>query len=205
MGYNLRTPGTPAGELRGMGFNSVNFKCHSTGHCCKDVICLPTPWDVIRISREIGADPAEFLDFITPDDISGVDKNDPTWLEVDGKKYMMALFRDKKGCHFLEPGTHRCSIYLSRPILCRLYPLRIQETKDGEFKGFTLHTNVGCPKNRDGVVEAAPLLALYRQDRQHHQDYDELVEVFNQRSYPGKKPEDFVAMFMGSQHVTANA
>ena len=167
-----------------MGFNSVNFKCHSTGHCCKDVICLPTPWDVIRISR---------------------DKNDPTWLEVDGKKYMMALFRDKKGCHFLEPGTHRCSIYLSRPILCRLYPLRIQETKDGEFKGFTLHTNVGCPKNRDGVVEAAPLLALYRQDRQHHQDYDELVEVFNQRSYPGKKPEDFVAMFMGSQHVTANA
>jgi len=34
-----------------MGRHTVNFTCHSTGHCCKDVICLPTPWDVICITR----------------------------------------------------------------------------------------------------------------------------------------------------------
>jgi Fe-S-cluster containining protein len=179
-----------------MGRFMVNFKCHSTGHCCKDVICLPTPWDVVRIVRETGTDPREFLEFITPDDISGVDLSDPTWLDVDGKKYMMALYRDLKGCFFLEPGTHRCGIYLSRPLLCRLYPMKLQETKDGEFKGFTLHGDVGCPKNRDGEMEAAPLYALYTEDQKHHLDYDQLVEVFNLRKYAGKKPEDFLRMFM---------
>lgn len=182
-----------------MGRNMVNFKCHSSGHCCKDVICLPTPWDVVRIHRETGADPRDFLIFITPDDISGVDKEDPAWLEVEGKKYMMALYRNSNGCYFLEEGTHRCSIYLSRPILCRLYPMKLLETRGGDFKGFTLHNNVGCPKNRDGVIDAAPLYALYLEDKEHHHDYDELVEVFNQRRYPGKKPQDFISMFMQLQ------
>lgn len=179
-----------------MGRFVVQFKCHSTGHCCKDVVCLPTPWDVIRIVRETGSNPSEFVEFITPEDIRGVDKDDPTWLDVNGEKYMMALFRDSKGCYFLEADTHYCSIYESRPLLCRLYPMKVLETKDGEFKGFGLHTDVGCPKNRDGEMDVEKLNAIYQEDRGHHDDYDELVEVFNQRNYPGKKPHDFLAMFM---------
>jgi len=176
----------------------VQFKCHSTGHCCKDVVCLPTPWDVVRIARETGEAPSDFLEFITPDEIRGVDKNDPTWLRVGDEKYMMALRRDRDGagCYFLEEGTHHCKIYLSRPILCRLYPMKLMETRDGQLKGFGLHADVGCPKNRDGEIPTAPLYALYLEDKEHHKDYDDLVEVFNQRDYPGKRPEDFVAMFM---------
>ena len=179
-----------------MGKFSVNFKCHSCGHCCTDVICLPTPWDVIRIFKEVGTDPKDFLEFNTPEEIEGVNKNDPTWLEVDDERYMMALRRGPMGCHFLNKRTKQCKIYDSRPLLCRLYPFKVQETRDGEYKGFTLHTDVGCPKYRDGIVETDHLYELYEDDSEHHETYDELVEAFNRKDYPNKQPEDFIKMFL---------
>ncbi len=179
-----------------MGRYTVNFRCHSCGHCCTDVICLPTPWDVIRMARETGKNPYRFLEFITPDDIDGVEKNDPTWLKVKNKRYMMALKRSAQGCHFLDKQTKRCTIYESRPLLCRLYPFKLEETRDGEFKGFSLHKDVGCPKNRDGVMDTEPLYEIYKEDAEHHEDYDALVAAFNGRDYPGKKPEDFIATFI---------
>jgi Fe-S-cluster containining protein len=179
-----------------MGRYTVQFKCHSCAHCCTDVICLPTPWDVIRIVRETGQDPEHFLEFITPADIEGVTKNDPAWLRIGDAKYMMALKRGPKGCHFLNKQTKKCSIYAARPILCRLYPFRLEETRGGVFKGFSLHDDVGCPKNRDGEVQTEPLYELYRDDREHHEDYNALVAAFNRKQYPGKKPEDFIGMFI---------
>ena len=183
-----------------MGRYHVNFECHHCGHCCTEVICLPTPWDVIRIVRDTRANPYKFLRFIGPDDISGVEKNDPTWLDVGGKPYMMSLRRKKAKtkprCFFLDKKTRFCTIYESRPILCRLFPFNVHETRAGELKGFTLHQDVECPRHRDGVVETEPLYALYLDDSKHQQDYADLVRVFNGRTYRGKKPEDFIEMFV---------
>lgn len=179
-----------------MGRNTVSFRCHSTGHCCTDVVCLPTPWDVIRIHRQTGEHPLDFLEFLDEDEISGVDDDDPTWLYVGEHRYMMALRRGATGCFFLHRETRHCTIYEARPILCRLYPFKLQESRKGEFKGFTLHSDVGCPRNRDGVVDTAPLYELYKEDSGHHEDYDILVEAFNARHYAGKKPEDFIEIFM---------
>ncbi len=179
-----------------MGLNTVNFSCHHCNHCCTEVICLPTPWDVIRIVKGTGQAPLDFLEFITPDDIQGVNKNDPTWLHVDGEKYMMALKRHGQRCHFLDKKTRYCSIYEHRPLLCRLYPFRLKETRTGEYNGFTLHNGIGCPKHRDGVYQTAPLYEIYKEDKVHHDDYDTLVDVFNKKDYPGKKPEDFLDMFI---------
>lgn len=179
-----------------MGRHTVQFACHHCGHCCTEVICLPTPWDVIRIVKNTGKLPLEFLEFITPDDIQGVAKNDATWLEVGKQKFMMALKRDLKGCFFLDKKTRYCTIYEHRPLLCRLYPFKLHETRDGEFKAFSLHEDVGCPKNRDGVVSAEVLYGIYSEDKVHHEDYRALVEAFNRRDYPGKKPEDFIDLFV---------
>ncbi len=179
-----------------MGRDTVSFSCHHTGHCCTDVVCLPTPWDVIRIVRQEGADPYEFLEFIRPGEIQGVTKGDPTWLKVGKERFMMALKRGKKGCHFLDKKTRYCSIYESRPILCRLYPFKLDEFRDGSFKGFSLHKDVGCPKHRDGKVDTIPLYELYLDDSIHQRDYNDLVEVFNSRDYEGKAPEDFIKMFV---------
>ncbi len=179
-----------------MGRLTVRFRCHSCGHCCTDVICLPTPWDVVRIVREHRIDPAKFLEFITPEEITQVDDDDPTWLNVNGQRYLMALKRGPKGCHFLDKRTKHCSIYESRPLLCRLYPFCHEETRDGEHLGFSLHKDVGCPRHRDGVVDVAPLKDLLDVEEEHRQDYKALVEVFNRRDYPGKAPHHFVGLFV---------
>jgi hypothetical protein len=74
--------------------------------------------------------------------------------------------------------------------------MRVQETRDGEFKGFTLHTSVGCPRFRDAVVEVEPLRQLYVQDTEHQEDYHELVRVFNARRDKNKRPQQFIEMFI---------
>ena len=158
---------------------------------------MPSPWDVKRIEKMVDADPYEFLEFLEPDEIEGVEEDDPTWLSVGGKRYLMALDRhETKGCHFLDRKTKHCTIYKARPLLCRLYPFKVQEAKDGEYKGFTLHKDVGCPKHRDGALETEPLHDLYVQDDINQEDYHELVEIFNAREYENKEPEDFVTIFM---------
>ncbi len=182
-----------------MGKFQVRFKCHHCGYCCTDAVCFPTPADVIRLVKATKADPRDFLTFITPDEITGVEKNDPAWLYVEGEKYMMALKRKKEGCYFLHPKTRYCTAYEHRPILCRLFPFKLHETRKGEFKSFTLHSDVECPRHQDGQVETAPLYELYLEDCKHHEDYNDLVTVFNRKLYPGKKSEDFIQMFIDLQ------
>ncbi len=179
-----------------MGKKTVRFACHHCLHCCTDVVCLPTPWDVIRIVRETRERPKDFLEFLTADEISGVAKSDPTWLKCNGTRYIMALRRGKKGCYFLSRKHARCKIYEARPILCRLYPFKLHETRSGKFKGFSLHTDVECPRHRNGVVPTAPLYTLYLDDKTHQEDYEDLVRVFNARRSSDKRPKDFIKLFV---------
>lgn len=182
-----------------MGKNFVRFKCHHCNHCCTEVVCLPTPWDVRRIMRETGANPHAFLEFLTPDEISDVEEEDPTWLDVDGQKFIMGLRRDENGCHFLNKQTHFCSIYASRPILCRLYPFAHEEDANGNFIGFSLHTDVGCPRHRDGLVPVEPLFDLFNEDHGYQQEYQNLVREFNGKRYKGKKARDFIELVVNSE------
>ena len=174
----------------------VQFKCHSCAHCCTEVVCMPSPWDVRRIMHMTDADPYDFLEFLTAEELEDVEADDPTWLEVGDERYIMALKRDEKeGCHFLNKKTRLCSIYEARPFLCRLYPFKVEEDKDGNFLGFSLHEDVGCPKHQDGQVAVGPLHDMNVQDDLNQEDYHELVEMFNSKNYPGKEPEDFVILF----------
>jgi Fe-S-cluster containining protein len=185
-----------------MGKKFVKFACHHCSHCCTDVVCLPTPWDVIRIVKHTKQHPLEFLDFLTPEEIEDVDHDDPTWLRANGEKYVMALKRGRRGCFFLNKKTKHCTIYEARPILCRLYPFELQESKKGKFKGFSLHKDVGCPRHRDGKVRTGPLYDLYEDDCDHHDDYNKLVKRFNKRKDDRKQPEDFIDLFIKVKRVT---
>ncbi len=180
-----------------MGKQTVRFKCHHCSFCCTQVVCLPTPYDVIRIVKATGLKPLEFLEFLEPDEITEVKHSDPTWLECGDDRYIMALKRDtKRGCYFLDKRRKRCSIYDARPILCRLFPFKLHETRAGKLKGFSLHKDTGCPRRQHGEVPVAPLYELYLEDCEHQEDYNDLVSIFNRRDYPGKKPQDFVDMFV---------
>ncbi len=144
-----------------------------------------------------GRAPRVFLEFLTPDEITGVTKSDPTWLKIGRDRYLMALRRDETtGCFFLDRETRFCTIYEHRPLLCRLYPFKLHETRDGNFQSFSLHTDVGCPRHRDGRMEARPLYDLYLQDKIHQEDYVKLVDAFNADQRPDRKPEDFLDLFI---------
>ena len=183
-----------------MGRETVRFKCHHCNHCCTEVVCLPTPWDVLRIVRATGANPYDFLEWLTPDELTGVARNDPTWLRVQGERYMMALSRDERvGCYFLDVETRLCSIYAHRPLLCRLYPFKVIEGRDGSYRGFTLHKDVGCPRHRDGEVATQPLHEIYLDDQDHQAEYYDLVERFNEDADKERRPEDFLDLFMSDR------
>jgi len=163
-------------------------------------VCLPTPFDVRRIALETGEDPYDFVEFLSPEEIEDVPKSDPTWLECDDDRYLMALRRHEKpgkrrhnGCYFLDQKTKKCSIYEARPILCRLFPFKLHETRDGDFKAFTLHKDIACPKDTQGTMATAPLYELYKDDAEHQEDYEALVEVFNRR--PHERPQEFIRTF----------
>ncbi|HPK24910.1 MAG TPA: YkgJ family cysteine cluster protein [Candidatus Hydrogenedentes bacterium] len=180
-----------------MGKQTVRFQCHHSGHCCRDVVCLPTPWDVLRIAMNIHRDPHDFIEFLTPDEIEGVSKSDPTWLIIGDNRYIMALQRTpEEGCFFLDRKTYHCTIYEHRPLLCRLYPFKLHETRTGEFSHFSLHQDVGCPRFRDGVVETAPLYDLYLQDKMHQEDYVKIVNRFNALEDDSRSPEHFLDLFV---------
>ena len=142
-----------------------------------------------------GADPYKFLEFVSSDEISEVEDSDPTWLESQGERYLMALRRGKKGCFFLDRKSRHCGIYEARPILCRLYPFKLHETRKGAFKSFTLHGDVGCPKDTDGTVATPPLYELYLEDSRHQEDYEDLVSAFNRFRPKKRKPKDFIELF----------
>lgn len=177
-----------------MGKFTINFSCRHCGHCCRDVVCLPTPWDVVRLAREEGADPYKFLEFLSPDEIQGVSNSDRTWLRCNGTRYLMALRRSTKGCFFLDKRSLHCRAYAARPLLCRLYPFAVQESRHGQYKGFALHKDVECPRNRDDKKEAPPLYELYLEDKHHQMDYEDLVKFFNSRK--STNPWDFVKLFI---------
>lgn len=198
-------PAAAPGPETGMGSKFVHFSCHHCNHCCTEVVCLPTPRDVRRIVEETGANPYAFLEFVGPDEISEVAGDDPTWLEVNGRRYLMALRRDSRGCYFLNGKTGFCSIYEARPLLCRLYPFQVQEAGDGEFLGFTLHDDVGCPRHRDGRVPVEPLRAIYTEDNRHQKAYATLVRAFNRNQYRAKKPEHFLRLFLNIDDGEARA
>lgn len=184
-----------------MGRDVIHFRCHHCRHCCSEVICLPTPWDVVRIVRDTGEDPYDFLEFLMRDEITGVERSDPTWLQCNAKRYIMALRRGKKGCHFFRWKTATCKIYESRPMICRLYPFCLHETPLGGFEQFSLHEDkdVECPRHRDGTVETKPLYALYCEDQVHQQAYANLVREFNRKKSKNKEPENFIAIFLEAE------
>ncbi|HOQ32494.1 MAG TPA: YkgJ family cysteine cluster protein [Candidatus Hydrogenedens sp.] len=179
-----------------MGKKFVRFRCHHCGHCCTDVICCPTPYDICRIVQATHIPPKKFLSFIEPEEIQGVNKSDPTWLKIGNKKYLMTLKRTKKGCFFRDSKKGICKIYEHRPLLCRLFPFKLRQTRTGKVHSFSLHKDVGCPKHRDGIVYTDYLAKIWEEEQKHQEDYQDLVAFFNNPNKKGKKPFDFVDLFV---------
>lgn len=100
------------------------FTCHGGlecfTNCCRDVTIFLTPYDVLRMKRNLGISSEELIDRYT--------------LVSHAHAVPLVLLKmnedDDKRCHLVtEEG---CSIYEDRPWACRMYPLDLGD--EGGYK-----------------------------------------------------------------------
>ncbi len=116
----------PVLPVRLSGENSFCFKCHSGvscwNECCHDTDITLTPYDLIRLSRNLGARPGEVGRAIGSEAVH----------EASGMPVLKLRRIDKGGpkraCIFLDE-VKGCTVYEDRPAACRYYPLGLASVK----------------------------------------------------------------------------
>jgi len=101
-----------------------SFACHPGvpcfNACCADVNIFLTPYDILRLKKNLGMTSEEFLSKHT---VSPFDKN---------SRYPVILLAmnedEKKSCPFVDESG--CTVYEDRPWACRMYPLGMGSQKD---------------------------------------------------------------------------
>jgi Fe-S-cluster containining protein len=89
-----------------------SYQCNQCGRCCHNQVITLSPYDVIRIARATNISTGEAVRRFTI------------------RRGSILRFLPEGGCSALE--GMRCSIHRGRPLACRLYPLGIERTANGE-------------------------------------------------------------------------
>jgi Fe-S-cluster containining protein len=87
--------------------------------CCRDVVIVLTPYDVLRLRRALGVDSSEFLRLYTISPFTADQKFPAVLLKMDSI--------DSRCPFVTEDG---CRVYANRPWACRMYPLGLAEPKN---------------------------------------------------------------------------
>jgi uncharacterized protein len=127
------------------------FKCAGCAKCCRgafgDNTVTVFPGEISRLMAATGR---EWLDIVEPEQEDGGDKDD----YGNYHAFEWALRKKPDGdCQFLAGG--RCTVYESRPCVCRTYPFYLEEGRvgHGECEG------LGCAKEQDRHAMAQELIA----------------------------------------------
>ncbi len=89
-----------------------SYQCNQCGRCCYDKVITLSPYDVIRIARASGLSTGEVVRRYTI------------------RRGSILRFLPEGMCAALD-GT-RCSLHRGRPLACRLYPLGLERTPQGD-------------------------------------------------------------------------
>jgi Fe-S-cluster containining protein len=107
--------------------------------CCADVNIFLTPYDVLRMRKELKMGSSKFLH-----DYAIIPFDDKQTLPVP---LMLMEETDKKQCHFVD-DEKGCTIYNNRPWPCRMYPLGMaspsEMVKEDSSKFFFLLNEDHC-------------------------------------------------------------
>ncbi|MGD9123992.1 MAG: YkgJ family cysteine cluster protein [Desulfarculaceae bacterium] len=100
-----------------LGEDGFRFACHPEvpcfNQCCRKLNLVLTPYDVLRLRRNLGLSSEDFLNRHTE-----VKPGQNGWPQV---WLMMNQDDPERTCPFLTESG--CSVYLDRPGACRAYPL----------------------------------------------------------------------------------
>jgi uncharacterized protein len=126
------------------------FKCAGCAKCCRgafgDNTVTVFPREIRRLMAATGR---EWLDIVEPEEEGG-DEDD----YGNRHAFEWALRKKPDGdCMFLEGG--RCTVYASRPCVCRTYPFYLEEGRvgHGECEG------LGCDQGQDSHAMAQEMIA----------------------------------------------
>ena len=101
-----------------------SFKCQVCSACCYNKAIRVSPYEALRLSRNLGLTTTEFYRICTEEE-KAVLRNRP-----DGS------------CLFLGPGG--CSVYPDRPLVCRLFPLGQITGKKGRMRYGVMPLHPDC-------------------------------------------------------------
>ena len=88
-----------------------SYSCRACGHCCRDKRIQVNPYEILRLSKNLGFSSQEFIE---------------RYLAEEGP-YIQ--FESIGACPFLKNSS--CTVYPDRPLVCRLYPLGRYINSDG--------------------------------------------------------------------------
>lgn len=96
--------------------NTFKFKCTDCDSCCRETKIGLTPYDVYVLAKKLGMTMKEF-------------RKNYTSLVIGNN--IRVLLDTKGGCKFLKDG--KCTVYSSRPSICRFYPLGVYLERDNAY------------------------------------------------------------------------
>lgn len=180
--------------MNGILFEKMRFTCQQSGHCCCDpnIIVTLTYRDLLRLFTTLYCDfrlLLQKISFYTLDSTTSPILEKQMVLETiltsDGKVIPGLKKHSKKICVFYSRPN--CSIYSSRPLACRNYPLAF--VKENELIMSTWVKN--SPKTCPGIGKGSPLSQknieqrgkrFFKEIEKHNQVVRELnVEASNNR------------------------
>ena len=162
--------------------DAAQFRCTGCGACCSQVWVNVTHADVRRVCAATGLSALEVVQFAAR---KGVDEDededdyvDEGWVPFgedpdDTGLMVLKIDRTTGACRFLVDD--RCSIYLHRPRVCRLYPWELGFNDAGEPEIQLEVATEPCPWERDGTLDVDDLMDQLEADNDDREDYEALI------------------------------
>jgi len=130
------------------GLKNLKFRCTGCGTCCREPLLPLTDADLRRLVRRTGDSLERMVKWV---DRNGIDMDDEPegFVMLRQGKRVMVLRHARRKCIYLGPDD-RCTVYTSRPMGCRVFPLDAEFTRDGTLRRLSVMPSVECPYELDG-------------------------------------------------------
>jgi Fe-S-cluster containining protein len=178
-------------------YEYLKFRCTGCGACCREPLLPLTDDDVARISQRTGELAQHIVRWVDRDGID-LDDEPEAFVRLRQGKRVMVMRQAHGRCRYLGEGE-RCSIYASRPLGCRIFPLNPTFTASGKLSGLELVRITDCPFELDGNIGVAALRRLYLAYDGKRTDYHRKVADWNRlqvgRRRQGKPAQSAQAFF----------
>ncbi|MBN1612144.1 MAG: YkgJ family cysteine cluster protein [Polyangiaceae bacterium] len=158
-------------------FAYLKFRCTGCGACCREPLLPLTDDDVARISQRTGEPAQQIVRWVDRDGID-LDDEPEAFVRLRQGKRVMVMRQAHGRCRYLG-ADERCSIYTSRPLGCRVFPLSPTFTVSGKLSRLGLIRITDCPYELDGNLGAATLRSLYALYDGKRTEYHQKVAHWN--------------------------